>query len=113
MAYLTSAARGLYRLQRLMSPGLILVVGDPDVEAISKLQMPPSTPNAVLGAVLSRRVKVNAKVLRAGGFASGEECLDIHATLAHHRTLEAHILRTNGRQGKEPYLKSFCRFETR
>ena len=23
------------------------------------------------------------------------------------------VMRTNGQQGKEPYLKSFCRFETR
>jgi hypothetical protein len=27
--------------------------------------------------------------------------------------LEAHILRTNGQQGKEPYLRLFCVFEAR
>src|SRR5919107_967997 len=37
--------------------------------------MPPSTPNAVVGATPSRRIKVNAKVLRAGEFASAKERL--------------------------------------
>src|SRR3712207_5195545 len=37
--------------------------------------MLPTIPNAVLGAVPSRRIRVNPKVLRAGGFASVKERL--------------------------------------
>src|SRR5215212_2753118 len=39
--------------------------------------MPPSTPNAVVGAVPSRRIRINPKVLRAGGFASVKKRLDV------------------------------------
>src|SRR5918995_5669065 len=39
--------------------------------------MPPSTPNAVLEAAPSRKVRVNPRALPAGGFASEEERLDV------------------------------------
>src|SRR5215212_7211739 len=38
--------------------------------------MPPSTPNAVLGAAPSRKIRVNPRALSAGGFASGEKRLN-------------------------------------
>src|SRR5829696_4727900 len=39
--------------------------------------MPPSTPNAVVGAVPSRRIRVDPKVLRAGRFASVKKRLKL------------------------------------
>ena len=37
------------------------------------------------------KIKVNAKVLRAGGFASREKRLGVQATLTRCRPLEAHL----------------------
>jgi hypothetical protein len=45
--------------------------------------MPPSTPNAVLGATPSRKIRVNPRALPAGGFASEKERLEV-SMVEHH-----------------------------
>src|SRR5918998_3882402 len=52
--------------------------------------MLPTIPNAVLGAVPSRRIRVNPKVLLAGGFASVKERLYVLALP--HRPLITSVL---------------------
>src|SRR5215204_2014950 len=74
--------------------------------------MPPSTPNAVVGAAPSCRIRVNPKVLRVGGFASEKERLSVQATLTNCRPLEAHLCCSVVKLGMEPKLGKVCNFGT-
>jgi hypothetical protein len=85
-----------------------LVPGMQIAGVLARSLVAPSTPNAVIGAAPSRRIKVNAKVLRAGGFAAVKERLDIHATLAYCRSLKADLSPAFSQQGAEAQVRLFC-----
>jgi hypothetical protein len=64
--------------------------------------------NAVVGVAPSHRIRVNPKVLRAGGFASEKERLGVQTTLTHCRPLEAHLSRAIDQQDAELQYGGLC-----